>query len=350
MGMVGFLIGPMAVGVEVVCVTPTEFLTSPLLWPALITKYGGTITAAPDFAYRVLARRLHRAADDAYDLSSLRFVLNGAEPIDATTIATFLGAAGRFGLRETALVAGYGMAEATLAVSFTIPGDPISVDTVDTEAFETSASARRSEGNDTRSFVKLGFPLSGIELRVVDEGGSVLEDRQIGELAIRGAAVTRRYVTPAGSQNALTADGWLATGDLGYRTETGEIVVCGRKKDMIIVAGRNICPTDIERAAARVDGVRPGNAVAVRLTSPAHRESFAVAVESHAHNDSRDKRRIMNDVSRVVFAEIGVSPRLVTVTGPGTLPKTPSGKLRRSATHAIILAELEELARIELSA
>jgi fatty-acyl-CoA synthase len=184
----------------------------------------------------------------------------------------------------------------------------------------------------------------GIELRVVDEDGSLLQHRQVGELAIRGAAVTRRYVTPAGSRDALDADGWLATGDLGYRTEAGEIVVCGRKKDMIIVAGRNICPTDIERAAGRVDGVRPGNAVAVRLTSPAHRESFAVAVESHAHNDSGDKRRIMNDVSRAVFAEIGASPRLVTVTGPGTLPKTPSGKLRRSATYAII-AKLEELDR-----
>jgi fatty-acyl-CoA synthase len=345
MGMIGFLVGPMAVGVEAVCVTPTEFLASPLLWPALITKYGGTMTGAPDFAYAVLARRLHHAADDAYDLSSLRFVLNGAEPIDATAIATFLRAAGRFGLRETALVAAYGMAEATLAVSSTIPGDTITVDTVDTVAIETAARARPSEGNGTRSFVKLGLPLPGIELRVVDEDGSLLQHRQIGELAIRGAAVTRRYVTPAGSHDALDADGWLATGDLGYRTEAGEIVVCGRKKDMIIVAGRNICPTDIERAAGRVDGVRPGNAVAVRLTSPAHRESFAVAVESHAHNDSGDKRRIMNDVSRAVFAAIGVSPRLVTVTGPGTLPKTPSGKLRRSATYAILAAELEELDR-----
>src|SRR6185436_15075732 len=106
-------------------------------------------------------------------------------------------------------------------------------------------------GTDTRSFVKLGFPLPGIELRVVDEECSVLEHRRIGELSIRGTVVTRSYITLAGNQDALDADGWLATGDLGYCTETGEIVVCGRKKDMIIVAGRNICPTDIERAADR---------------------------------------------------------------------------------------------------
>jgi fatty-acyl-CoA synthase len=358
MGMIGFLVAPMAVGVEAVCITPTEFLTSPLVWPALITKYGGTMTAAPNFAYTVLARRLHHAADNAYDLSSLRFVLNGAEPIDITTVTTFLESAGRFGLKETAMVAGYGMAEATLAVSFTNPGDTITVDTVDTQAIETAARAMPSKGKDTRSFVKLGSPLPGIEFRVVDEDGSALQHRQIGELAIRGVAVTRSYVTPAGRQIALDADGWLATGDLGYRTETGEIVVCGRKKDMIIVAGRNIFPTDIERVAGRVDGVRPGNAVAVRLTSPAQRESFAVAVESYAHNDSRETRRIMNEVSRAVFAEIGVSPRLVVVTRPGALPKTPSGKLRRSETYSIIEAELEELdrsldrtgARIELSA
>jgi fatty-acyl-CoA synthase len=358
MGMIGFLVVPMQIGIEAVCITPTEFLTSPLLWPALITKYGGTMTAAPNFAYSVLARRLHHAADDAYDLSSLRFVLNGAEPIDTTTITTFLESAGRFGLKGTALVAAYGMAEATLAVSFTSPGDTITIDTVDAQAIETAARARPSMGSDTRSFVKLGSPLPGIELRVVDEDGSALQHRQIGELAIRGLAVTRSYVTLAGSRNALDADGWLATGDLGYRTETDEVVVCGRKKDMIIVAGRNICPTDIERAAGRVDGVRPGNAVAVRLTSSAQRESFAVVVESYAHNNSREKRRITNEVSRAVFAEIGVSPRLVAVTGPGTLPKTPSGKLRRSATYSIIEAELEELdrsldrtgARIELSA
>ena len=357
MGMIGFLVGPMAVGVETVCITPTEFLTSPLVWPALITKYGGTITAAPNFAYTVLARRLDHAADDAYDLSSLRFVLNGAEPIDTTTITTFLKSARRFGLKETALVAAYGMAEATLAVSFTKPGDPITSDTVDARAFESVGQARRSVGTDTRSFVKLGFPLPGIELRVVDEECSVLEHRRIGELSIRGTVVTRSYVTPAGNQDALDADGWLATGDLGYCTETGEIVVCGRKKDMIIVAGRNICPTDIERAAGGVDGVRPGNAVAVRLTSAAQRESFAIVVESHGHNDSQLKRRIANQVSSAVFAEIGVSPRLVAVTGPGTLPKTPSGKLRRSATYCLIEAQLEELdragsdgARVDLSA
>jgi fatty-acyl-CoA synthase len=316
------------------------------------------MTAAPNFAYTVLARRLQHAADDAYDLSSLRFVLNGAEPIDTTTITTFLNSASRFGLKETALIAAYGMAEATLAVSFTSPLDTVTVDTVDTHAIETAAWARPSTGKNIRSFVKLGAPLPGIELRVVDENGSALQHRQIGEFAIRGAAVTRSYVNLGGSHNALDADGWLATGDLGYLTETGEVVVCGRKKDMIIVAGRNICPTDIERAAGRVDGVRPGNAVAVRLTSPEQRESFAVAVESHAHNNSREKRRIMNEVSRTVFAEIGVSPRLVAVTGPGTLPKTPSGKLRRSATYSIIEAELEELdrsldltgSRIELSA
>ena len=342
MGLIGFLVAPMAVGVESVCITPTEFLKSPLLWPALITKYGGTMTAAPNFAYTVLARRLNHAADDAYDLSSLRFVLNGAEPVDYTTITTFLESARRFGLKETALIAAYGMAEATLAVSFTNPGDTISVDTVDTLAVETAARAWPSKGTDTCSFVKLGFPLPGIELRVVDEAGSTLPHRRIGEFAIRGAAVTRSYVAPGGSRPALDANGWLATGDLGYRTETGEIVVCGRKKDMIIVAGRNIFPTDIERAAGRVDGVRPGNAVAVRLTSPARRESFAVAVESHEHNNSREKRRIMNEVSRAVYTEVGVSPGLVAVVGPGTLPKTPSGKLRRSATYSIVEAALEE--------
>ena len=150
-----------------------------------------------------------------------------------------------------------------------------------------------------------------------------------------GEPVTPGYLTAGGFVSAQDDQGWYDTGDLGYLTENGEIVVCGRLKDVIIMAGRNIYPTDIERAAGRVRGVRPGCAVAVRLDAGHSRESFAVVVESKTHDDPDDVRRIEREVAHEVVAEVDVRPRPVVVLAPGAIPKTPSGKLRRA--HALTL-------------
>jgi fatty-acyl-CoA synthase len=147
--------------------------------------------------------------------------------------------------------------------------------------------------------------------------------------------VTDGYITVAGLVAAQDAQGWYDTGDLGYVTENGNIVVCGRVKDVIIMAGRKIYPTDIERAGTRVLGVRPGCAVAVRLDAGLSRETFAVAVESKAWKEPAEVRRIEQQVAHEVFAEVDVRPRSVVVLAPGMIPKTPSGKLRRA--HALAL-------------
>ena len=154
-------------------------------------------------------------------------------------------------------------------------------------------------------------------------------------IQLRGEPVTPGYTTVAGFISAQDDQGWYDTGDLGYLTEKDEIVVCGRLKDVIIMAGRNIYPTDIERAAARVDGVRPGCAVAVRLDAGHSRESFAVAVESKAFDDREEVRRIEHQVIHEVVVEVNARPRNVVVLAPGIIPKTPSGKLRRA--HALSL-------------
>lgn len=159
--------------------------------------------------------------------------------------------------------------------------------------------------------------------------------RGVGVIQVRGEPVTPGYTTVAGFISAQDDQGWYDTGDLGYLTENDEIVVCGRVKEVIIMAGRNIYPTDIERAAARVDGVRPGCAVAVRLDSGHSRESFAVAVESKAFDNHDEVRRIERQVIHEVVVEVDVRPRSVVVLAPGTIPKTPSGKLRRA--HALSL-------------
>jgi fatty-acyl-CoA synthase len=335
MGMVGFLTLPMCRGIELVTVTPGDFLANPLLWPQLISKYRGTVTAAPNFAYALTARVLSRATD--LDLSTLRFALNGAEPIDVRAVRGFLAAGAPFGLPPTAVVCAYGMAEATLGVSFHPWGTPLKVDTIDAAALENGRTAVpvEHETAGARSFPVLGPPLPGIEVTVIGERGEQLGNREVGVLQLRGDSVTELYLTVDGPRPTRGPGGWLDSGDLGYLVD-GEVVVCGRVKDVIIMGGRNIYPTDIERIAEQVPGVRAGNAVAVRWVEEGRRESFAVAVESREAGDAEAVARIATGVRSAVTAAIGVRPAVVTVLPVGSLPKTPSGKLQRSAAAKLV--------------
>lgn len=334
MGMVGFLTVPMVTGLDLVTVTPVDFLSRPLLWAELISKYHGTVTAAPNFAYAVLARQLARAEADL-DLSSLRIALNGAEPVDPDAVASFTDAGARFGLRPESVLCAYGMAETALGVAFAPVETGLAVDEIDADALETQHRAVPAGGGAVRRFPKLGPPLPGIEVRVVGERGEVLDPGGVGVLQLRGSSVTPGYLTVDGPKATQDADGWFDTGDEGYVTG-GQVVVCGRRKDVIIMGGRNIYPTDIERAAAEADGVRAGNVVAVRLAAGEgrHRESFAVAVESRRAGDAEAEQLIRKDVTSRVVSAVGVRPAEVAVLPPGSLPKTPSGKLRRAATAA----------------
>ena len=339
MGMVGFLTIPMAVGIELVSVTPTDFLGRPILWAELISRHHGTVTAAPNFAYAVLARQLGRADEGSLDLSTLRFALNGAEPIDPAAVNAFTTAGARFGLRPEAVVCAYGMAETALGVSFAPIDTGLQVDEIDAVELEEHRRAVPVGDGPARRFPLLGPPLPGIEVRVVGDDGAVLGEREVGVLQLRGESVTPGYLTVAGPVATQDADGWLDTGDEGYVTG-GAVVVCGRRKDVIIMGGRNIYPTDIERAASEADGVRAGNAVAVRLEADAgrHRESFLVAVESRLATEPDAVQGIAKDVTSRVVSAVGVRPAEVVVLRPGSLPKTPSGKLRRAATRALLAA------------
>jgi fatty-acyl-CoA synthase len=336
MGMTGYLTVPMYVGAELVKVTPMDFLRDTLLWAKLIDKYKGTMTAAPNFAYNLFAKRLRRQATPGdFDLSSLRWALSGAEQVDPLDVEDLCDAGAPFGLKPEAIIPAYGMAETTVAVSFSACGGGMLVDEVDAELLAVLHRAVPASKGHTRRLVSLGEPLEGLELRVIDEDGSVLPPRGVGVIEVRGEPVTNGYTTVAGFISAQDDRGWYDTGDLGYLTETGNVVVCGRLKDVIIMAGRNIYPTDIERAACRVAGVRPGGSVAVRLDAGRSRETFAVAVESKEYNHPAQVRRIERQVAHEVVAEVDVRPRNVVVLQPGMIPKTPSGKLRR--THALAL-------------
>ena len=337
MGMTGFLTVPMYFGAELVKFTPMDFLRDTLLWARLIDKYKGTMTAAPNFAYALLAKRLRKQAQPGeFDLSSLRWALSGAEQVDPADVEDLID--GRAAVRAAA------------------GGDP----------------AGLRDGRDDRR---------GVVLRLRrGPGGRRGGHRPAGGLPPRrpvmqwprprgwrrgpaaawarspGGRRTRQPVAKSGGGSPRTARrtgdtgihdvGWFRRRPgrtrlvrhrrLGLPTENGHVVVCGRVKDVIIMGGRSIYPTDIERAAGRVDGVRPGGAVAVRLDAGQSRETFAVAVESNAWQDPVKVRRIKHEVARAVVSEVSVRPRRVVVLEPGTIPKTPSGKLRRFTTNALV--------------
>ncbi|HEX9499108.1 MAG TPA: fatty acyl-AMP ligase [Mycobacterium sp.] len=337
MGMTGFLTVPMYFGAELVKITPTDFLRDTLLWARLIDKYKGTMTAAPNFAYALFAKRLRKQAQPGqFDLSTLRWALSGAEPVEPADVEDLCEAGAPFGLKPDAILPAYGMAETTVAVSFSECGAGLVVDEVDADLLAVLRRAVPAAKGNTTRLATLGPLLDGLEARVVDEVGNLVPTRGVGVIELRGEPLTPGYITVGGFVPTQDEHGWYDTGDLGYLTENGHIVVCGRVKDVIIMAGRSIYPTDVERAAGRVEGVRPGCAVAVRLDAGHSRESFAVAVESNAFEDPAQVRRIKHQVAHEVVAEVDMRPRNVVVLGPGTIPKTPSGKLRRAHSVSLV--------------
>lgn len=342
MGMLAFLTHPMQWGVELIAATPDEFLRRPSLWPELITRYRGAITSGPNFAYALLALTLERAEPDEYDLSSLRVAINGAEPIDARDVHRLAQAGARFGLRPGAITTAYGMAEATLAITFDT-SKQVSVDLISRCDLHERAVATPDTAADARSVVSVGLPVAGMEVRVVDDQAQPHPPRHVGSIEIRGAAVSRGYLTQSGSLDGDFRDGWLCTGDLGYLDEHGNLYVCGRAKDVIVIAGNNVYPTDIERAACAVPGVRAGNAAAVRIEDRAGRESFAVLAESKLADDAAEAERIRAEIALRVSQAVGYNARAVLILPVGSLPKTGSGKLQRGKA-----AEL--FARIEAQA
>ncbi|MET0419657.1 MAG: fatty acyl-AMP ligase [Actinoplanes sp.] len=334
MGMVGCLLLPMFSGMELVSVTPADFLGRPLLWAELMSRYAGTITTAPNFAWAVLTHQLSRLEPGALDLSRLTVAGNGAEPIDPATMRAFVATATRFGLRPEAVNCCYGAAESTLVISMSAMADPMLLDIVDAEELEQNRKATPAPYG--RQLPKLGLPFPSVEVRIADDDGKPLGERQVGRVQLRGESVTDGYLTPDGFEPARDADGWLDIGDEGYLVE-GQVVVCGRRKDVIIMGGRNLYPTDIERAAGGVDGVREGNVAAVRLLTGEGRarETFAVLAECRPAGDG-DEGRIRREITSRVLSEIGVRPAVVRLLPPGSLPKTPSGKLRRAAARGLL--------------
>ena len=331
MGLVGLLCTSMTTGCGLVLGAPQDFMGSPMRWMEWISTYRGTATAGPNFSYVLATRALHRAEASGVtdlDLSSMRVALNGAEPIDPHTVEAFCEAGAAFGLRPESAFCAFGMAEIAIAGTFPVPGAGMRTDAVDQRVLETEryAAPVAHNADNVRRIPILGRAVPGLEIRVVDpETGTPQLDREVGELEIRGTSVTPGYYKRPADNARLFRDGWLRTGDLAYLID-GEMVMCGRIKDVIIVGGRNVFPEDVERALVSVEGVRAGNVIAFGVDGGHGKEHMVVVAESKA-SELGPVRRTVTETVRLA---VGVPPKDVVLVSPGTLPKTSSGKLQRS--------------------
>lgn len=331
MGLIGLLTIPMTKGTDLVQGAPQDFLARPLRWMRWLSDFGGTATAGPNFAYALAARTLRRC-EEPLELSQVRLLLNGAEPVDPVVFRRFLDAGERFGLDPDSAFPAFGMAEVCIAGTFPEPGSGLRTDWVDKQALETDQRAIEVEPG-TEGAVELallGSPIPGMEMRIVDPStGEELPERRVGELQLRGDSVTPGYYKRPDATEELLSGGWLRTGDLSY-TVDGELVVCGRSKDVIIVGGRNVYPQDIEKAVGELEGIRTGNVIAFGIDGRHGAQNIIVVAESKGG----DLDAICRNVTTTVTQSEGIPPKEVILVEPGTVPKTSSGKLQRSAAKA----------------
>ena len=336
MGLVGLLLAPMAAQVSVDYIDTREFAVRPRRWMELISQNRATISFGPPFAYELVARRLRDHDIGNYDLSSWRVAGAGAEPIRAGVLEKFASRLAPAGFRESAFLPSYGMAECSLAVSFTALGQGLKVDSVDSERLSDGGHAVPAEENRrSTSYVSCGKPLPDFQVEIRNQAGEVVGERVIGTIFVKGPSVMSGYLHHSNSADkTLSEDGWLNTGDLAYQAD-GELYITGRVKDLIIVNGRNIWPQDIEYIAEQQDGVRPGDSLAFSVPAEESGEQTVLVVQFR-NSDVKARADLVTGIQQQTAEELGIQVR-VELVPLHTLPRTSSGKLSRSKARQYYL-------------
>lgn len=327
MGLIGFVFAPLIYRLAGVFLPTIGFLKRPTMWFDAIHKHRGTITFAPNFAYARLVKRATDADLARWDLSSLKAVGCGAEPIHGGTMRAFIDRFAAAKLKPEAVIAAYGMAEFTLAISISSILDHVRIDEVDADLCYSDRKAVAG-GENTLDFVGCGRPFKGHEVGIFDSATNRrLGDREIGEIRVRGPSMAAGYFgNPEATAAAFLEDGWLRTGDLGYLSE-GEVFITGREKDILIINGANYYPQAIEWLVEEVEGIRKGNVVAFSVPGESSEEVVVVAETELDGDEARAK--VAAAVQRHVQEEMGLAVKDVALLGRGEMPKTSSGKLQR---------------------
>jgi 1-acyl-sn-glycerol-3-phosphate acyltransferase len=334
MGLIGAWLGSLYHAFHLVLMSPLTFLARPDRWLWAIHTHGGTISGGPNFGYELCLRRVHERDIEGLDLSSWRIAFNGAEPVSPETIRCFGERFAAYGFRPEAMTPVYGLAEGSLGLAFSPPGRGARIDRIKREPLMRTGQAVPADPDDTDtvSFVSCGQPLQGHQIRIVDAAGYEVPERQEGRLEFCGPSATSGYYRYPEATRRLFHGPWLDSGDLAYIAE-GDVYITGRAKDLIIRAGRNLYPHELEEALGNLTGIRKGCVAVFGSADPVSgTERLVVLAETRETNpDTLDGLR--RQIDALVLELIGTPPDDVVLAPPHTVLKTSSGKLRRSASR-----------------
>jgi fatty-acyl-CoA synthase len=345
MGLVGFLLTPVLCQISVDLLSTADFSRQPLVWPRVLSDHGGTLSYSPSFGYELCAKRAGATADQRFDLSRWRVAGIGGDIIRPHILEEFTAKFTAHGFNSRAFVASYGMAETTLAISFAPLGRGLECRTIDMDRLESTnlAAAPMPATRRVRRFAVCGAPMPGHDIEIRNEHGSRLLAERVGRIFVRGPSLMRGY-WGAPPISAPTEDRWLDTGDLGFRSGN-QLIITGRIKDLIVINGRNLLPQDLEWSAEQTSGLRSGDAAAFSIDSE-DQERVVVLVQCRSL-EREQREEIRESVRAAIRARHGIIVDVVLMP-PRSLPKTSSGKLRRSRARALYLSgEIGEAVQTE---
>jgi 1-acyl-sn-glycerol-3-phosphate acyltransferase len=334
MGLIGAWLGSLFYGCPLILMSPLSFIARPVRWLRAIHRYRGTLSAAPNFAYELCLRRIDDKDIKGLDLSSWRGAFNGAEAVSPTTIESFIERFSDYGFRPESMMPVYGLAESSVGLAFPATPRPPVIDRISRQELMDSGIAKvaaATEDNVLR-FVSCGQPLPGHQVRIVDAGGRELPDRQEGRLQFTGPSSTSGYFRNQEQTSSLFSGQWLNSGDMAYIAE-GEIFITGRSKDIVIRAGRNIYPEELEEAIGKIEGVRKGNVAVFGSIDPDSATERLIVLAETRKRKPDTMTALQVAINTVVNDLAGTPPDEVVLAPPNTVLKTSSGKIRRAASR-----------------
>lgn len=350
MGLIGSWLTSFYHANPVVIMSPLSFLSRPERWLWTIHYHRATVTGAPNFAYELCVRRIPDKALEGLDLSTWRITFNGAEAINPRTLDSFMKRFAPFGFKDKTMYPVYGLAESCVALTFPPLNREPKIDVIDRTVFQTEQKAlpTTDRGPNSLQVVCCGKALALHEVKIVDDNSQEVPERTIGNLYFRGPSAMQGYYNQPEATKAIFHDGWWNSGDMAYMAD-GEVYITGRKKDVIIKAGRNLYPDEIEEATGQVNGVRKGCVVAFGVVDAKWGTEKLVIVAETKEDSSILHKKIIAEITEKVNIVLGILPDEVLLVTPKTIGKTSSGKLQRAACKQAYLDKKLQKAHLPVS-